>query len=418
MYKLTLENEIGKQIVFNQIGGPYTITNISGLGPADGTINMNATALIDGATFNSSKVNVRQMLIAFVIEENAEANRLNVYDVIQVKKALTIYYQSDLSDVFLNGYVESVQVGYFEAKQSVTVSILCPFPYWKKAQQVINELSAIDDMFYFPFASEGGKNLLQNTEGSQTVGGITFTVNEDGSIEATGTASDYTWSAYVTQALTLAPGNYILNGCPSGGASTSYRLQAFVGSPSAPTLTANDYGNGASFTLTEESTVFVRMLIKGTVNNLIFYPMVRFSTYEDPTYQPYGYGEIVFGEIDNTTHAIVVNNGTVETGLTFELYATATIVNPKIFNYITQEYIGINFTLQAGDLITIITQEGQKSVTLLRNGLESNIFNSLMKDITWLQLPLGGAVFVYTVDSGLIANLNVTIKHYDLFEGV
>lgn len=413
MYKLTLQNEIGKQITFNQIGGPYTITNISGLGPADGTINMNATALIDGATFNSSKVNVRQMLIAFVIEENAEANRLEVYNVIQVKKPLTITYTSDLTDVFINGYVESVQVGHFEQKQSVTVSILCPFPFWKNAQQVINELSAIDDMFHFPFASEGGKNLLEVTANSTTINGITFTINDDGSVTVDGTATAN--ANLILGSINLTAGvTYELNGCPSGGGGNTYRLywQGVSGN--------YDEGEGSTYTPTEDGTINIRLVVYNgaTVDNLTFYPMVRYSTYIDDTYQPYGYGEIVFGEIDNTTHAIVVNNGTVEAGLTFELYATATVVNPKIFNYITQEYIGVNFTLQAGDLITITTQEGQKSVTLLRNGTETNIFNYLMKDITWLQLPLGGAVFVYTVDSGLIANLNVTIKHFDLFEGV
>lgn len=418
MYNLTLENDNGLQLEFNQVGGPYTIVQIEGLDPADATINTNTTALLDGATFNSSKVQMRSLNIAFVIEQNVEANRLAMYKVIQPKKPITIYYKSDLMDVFINGYVESLKVGHFDQKQMVTTSIICPFPYWKNAQEVINELSATISMFHFPFASEGGKNLLQTTEESQSVGGINFTVNADGSINANGTANDYTWSAYVTQSLTLVPGNYILNGCPSNGSSSTYRLQAFTGSPSAPTLTVNDYGSGASFTLTEQSTVLVRMLIKGTVNNLTFYPMIRYATIDNDTWQPYDFGEIVFGAIDYTTNAIIDNNGTVDTGLTFELYARGTIVNPKIFNYITQEFIGINFTFQAGDLVTINTQKGQKSITLLRGGIESNLFNSVMKNVTWLQLPSGGAAFVYTVESGLISNLSVTIKHYDLFEGV
>lgn len=285
MYKLTLENEDEKQIVFNQLGGPYTITDIEGLGPAGAVINTNVTALIDGGTFNSSKVEMRTINLAFVIESDVEVNRLNMYKVIQPKKPITMYYKSELMDVFINGYVESVNVGYFDQKQTVTVSILCPFPFWKNAQEIVNELSAINDLFHFPFAST-----------------------------------------------------------------------------------------------------------------------------EEP--------EIVFGEIDYTTNAVVDNNGTVDTGLTFELYARGTVTNPKIFNYVTQEFIGLNFTFQAGDLVTINTQKGQKSITLLREGVESNLFNSLMKNVTWLQLPSGGAAFVYTIEDGLISNLTVTIKHYDLFEGV
>ena len=413
MYNLTLENEDNKQLVFNQVGGPYTITDISGLSPADATINTNTTALLDGGTFNSSKVNMRQILLNFVIEEEAESNRLEVYNVIRPKKSISVYYQSELTDVFINGYVESVNVGHFEAKQSVTVSILCPFPYWKNAQEVIDELQAVINMFYFPFGSEGGKNLLQNTANTTRTSGITFTVNSDGSVTANGTATS---NAYlVIGSVNLNAGvTYALNGCPSGGGNSTYRLywQGVSGN--------YDEGEGTTYTPQSDTTINIRMVVYSgaTVDNLTFYPMVRYSTYEDDSYQSYGYGEIVFGEIDPTTNIVVDNNGTVDCGLIFELYAMSTITNPKIYNYITQDFIGLNFTMQAGDLITINTGPGEKGVTLLRNGEETNIFNSLMKDITWLQLPSSGAVFVYTIDDGLIANLNVKIKHYDMYEGV
>ena len=74
--------------------------------------------------------------------------------------------------------------------------------------------------------------------------------------------------------------------------------------------------------------------------------------------------------------------------------------------------------MQAGDVIIITTGRGEKSVTLLREGVETNLFNYLMEGITWLQLEVGGSAFVYEIGSGLISDLLVTIKHRDLFEGV
>ena len=56
MYKLILQNEDGLQLEFNNLGGSYNITNITGLSPAKATINTNQAALIDGAIFNSAKV--------------------------------------------------------------------------------------------------------------------------------------------------------------------------------------------------------------------------------------------------------------------------------------------------------------------------------------------------------------------------
>ena len=74
--------------------------------------------------------------------------------------------------------------------------------------------------------------------------------------------------------------------------------------------------------------------------------------------------------------------------------------------------------MQIGDLITITTSQGNKTITLLRGGVRTNIFNLLDKNSTWLQLDINDSVFVYTVDEGNVTDLEITIKHYDLYEGV
>lgn len=284
MFNMYLENKDGKTLQFGA-STPYTITEFSGLNPPKATINTNTTATLDGGMFNSAKLQMRSINLAFAIEENVEVNRLAVYEVVQPKNPINLYYQSEMLDVFISGYVEEISPSYFAKKQIVTVSILCPFPYFKSAQQVINELSSVTKMFHFPFASTAEK-------------------------------------------------------------------------------------------------------------------------------------EIVFGVIDTLTSVSILNRGSVKTGLTFELYAKNSITNPKIFNYQTGEFLAINTTMQDGDLITVTTGEGNKTITLLRDGVETNIFNLLDKNSTWLQLDIGGGVFVYEVGEGSTVNLSVTISHYDLFEGV
>lgn len=427
MYKLILENEDSLQLTFNGLNGDYLITNITGLSPAKATINTNQAALLDGAIYNSSKVQMRTINIAFTIEKRVEINRLFVYQVLRPKKPITVYYQSNILDVKINGYVESVNVTHFDQKQIATVAIMCPSPYWQSALEVITEMSAVDDMFYFPFASEGGKNLLpypyDNT--TRTNNGVTYTDNGDGTITANGTATAY--SDFNCQSrtdtktpFTLADGTYIINGCPEGGSSTTYRILVGITQNGSWKTIAADSGNGATFTYNSSMGnlgVVIAVYNGATVNNVTFKPMIRYATM-DASWQPYDYGEIVFGEFSSENNAVVQNFGGIETGLTFELFATGTVVNPKIFNYITNEYIGLNFTMLEGDLITITTGIGNKTVSLFRNGQTTNIFNSLMQGSTWLQLPNAGGVFVYTVDSGLIADLEITIKHYDLYEGV
>lgn len=127
--------------------------------------------------------------------------------------------------------------------------------------------------------------------------------------------------------------------------------------------------------------------------------------------------KLVFGVREALSNVVVTNKGTAETGLTIELYALGEVRNPKVYNYVTQEFIGLSGTIQAGDLITITTGVGEKAIKLTRNGVTTNAFNMIADGSSWLQLPVEGAVFVYTAESGFSA-LTVTIKHYNLFEGV
>ena len=159
MFNIIFENKNGLQLHFGA-GTPYTITDFEGLNPPKATINTNATATLDGAMFNSSKLDMRSINIAFAIEEDAEKNRLAVYEVIQPKNPLRIYFQSDYLDIFIDGYVESLDIPYFARKQIITVSVLCPRPYFKSAQEIIDSLSAVLPKFTFPFASEAAGDLI------------------------------------------------------------------------------------------------------------------------------------------------------------------------------------------------------------------------------------------------------------------
>lgn len=284
MFEMIFENKNGKQLHFGA-GTPYTIMEFSGLNPPKAVININETALLDGATFNSSKLQMRSINVAFAIEYDAEDSRLKCYEVIQNKHPLRIYYKSERLDVFIDGYVEEFDFTYFAKKIIATVSVLCPAPYLKGAQEVVNELTDIISVFHFPFAS------------------------------------------------TATP-------------------------------------------------------------------------------------ELVMGEIDTLTDVAVENKGNVVCGLTFELYARKALKNPSVYNYLTGDFFKINIDMQMGDLITVTTGQGNKTISLLRSAVSTNIFNLLDKNSTWLQLDIGGSVFVYEVEEGQATDLIITIKHYDLYEGV
>lgn len=114
----------------------------------------------------------------------------------------------------------------------------------------------------------------------------------------------------------------------------------------------------------------------------------------------------------------IINTGDVECGIIIELFAASgNVVKPVIYDVFTKEFIKINFTLLQSDKITINTNQGEKLVTLTRNGVTTNAMGYLSPDSTWIQLAAGDNVFTYSSDSGN-ANLQITFKTQLLYGGV
>lgn len=139
-------------------------------------------------------------------------------------------------------------------------------------------------------ANAGAKNLLKITATSQTIGGVTFTVNDDQTVTVNGTNDGTGASAFMIvpneQAITIPDGNYILSGCPASGGS-NYDLRWYSYSQGK---SAYDTGAGALVTKdgnTKGSNIAIVVKTGQTANNLIFKPMIRHAEITDDTFVPY-----------------------------------------------------------------------------------------------------------------------------------
>lgn len=113
----------------------------------------------------------------------------------------------------------------------------------------------------------------------------------------------------------------------------------------------------------------------------------------------------------------VENPSSVDVGMKVEFYANSEVINPSLLNVNTNETMKLNYTMQAGDTITVNTYRGKKAITLLRNGIETNIFNYKAIDFVFLQLYQGKNLFKYNADSN-ISGLEVTIYYKAYYAGV
>lgn len=131
------------------------------------------------------------------------------------------------------------------------------------------------------------KNLLNNNLTTQTVNGITYTVNADKSITVNGTAtadSNIKIDVYAgTDGLEIG-NKYILSGVPKGVTGCCmYLINSNVN------FKAEDFGDGAEFTFPEIDIIYFVILVNSgtTLNNVTFYPMIRYASIENDSYEPY-----------------------------------------------------------------------------------------------------------------------------------
>lgn len=282
MFSLRIGNQKNEILDFTK-DDRYAVIAISGLGPPNAIINTTAIALTDGSRFNSSRINERNIVITIRLRYDVENARLNLYRFFKSKFPCRFYYRNSRRNVFIDGYVEAVEIDLFSTQETAQISIICPDPYFKDLTTTYTSISKIIPKFEFPFSIDAS--------------GIEFSVSE------------------------------------------------------------------------------------------------------------------------REKRTNVINHGDVPTGIIMELKANGRILQPKIYNSDTKEMFGLRVDMQMGDLITINTRKGQKSITLLRNGITTNILNDIMEKSTWFQLSPGDNVFTYTCDVGE-EFFDMQIIHNDLYEGV
>ncbi|MBR1737951.1 MAG: phage tail family protein [Firmicutes bacterium] len=162
MFKVTLTSDSGSIMLTNNPA--YTVTSVSGLDPANANVNLSENALFDGATFNSSKVSTRNIVINFAINKPAGTNRVQLYKTVKPKRSIRVYVENSGRKAYIDGYVESLSVDMFAGKEVAQISILCPYPFFTDKAS--------------PYTATGDMVLTADNSGDVETGlNITITAN-------------------------------------------------------------------------------------------------------------------------------------------------------------------------------------------------------------------------------------------------
>lgn len=163
MYTAIVENAKGERLELTH-NPAFIVKSITGLNPPNATINTNANANFDGSTFNSSKLNERNIVITILPRGDVEQSRQLLYQYIKSKQFVRFYYRNRSRNVYIDGRVETFECDFFENPQQAQISIVCPSPYFMDVETKTNEISYILKGFTFPFCTNEGETFVFGTE--------------------------------------------------------------------------------------------------------------------------------------------------------------------------------------------------------------------------------------------------------------
>lgn len=152
MFTAKVKNEAGEELVLTGREDEYQIIRIEGLNPPEAQVNLVPLVAMDGARYNSARLETREIVITIRLNGEVETNRLRLYRYFRTKGKVTFFYANDTLDVSIEGYVSAFEIDHFSAGETAQITILCPYPYFSALDAIIADNSRSVAKFIFPFS--------------------------------------------------------------------------------------------------------------------------------------------------------------------------------------------------------------------------------------------------------------------------
>lgn len=137
---LTVVNEYNNYISIT-VGDPsakYFIKNIDGLGPVKADITTSTYVTRDGSSFQNARATFRNIVMQLGFNPTYSTSndpygdlRRDLYSYFSPKSKIIIVFENvNMEPVYIDGWVESFEPTIFSKDPDVTISIICPEPYF------------------------------------------------------------------------------------------------------------------------------------------------------------------------------------------------------------------------------------------------------------------------------------------------
>ena len=169
-----------------------------------------------------------------------------------------------------------------------------PYSQGKVTREMLNDKLCENLIPYPYYSTTHTKNGLQYTDGGSG------TVDIDGTATA---QTSFIFNHRIDNDLILPAGTYSISGCPQGGSNKTYRLVVARTSKSTGSFEsiATDYGDGATFTLTEETDLYIgfEVLSGVTITKMSVSPMLVKGNIIPKEYKPYSQAKVTKKQISD-----------------------------------------------------------------------------------------------------------------------
>ena len=136
MFSLKIQNAKGELFELSHNHQNYIVTDVQGLTIPQIINNTASGGTVDGAFYNSSRMETRNIVITVRLVGDIEGNRQRLYKMFSLKRPNTIFFKNANRDLKIVGYVEVIEGDLFVQDESIQISIICPRPYWESAQAI------------------------------------------------------------------------------------------------------------------------------------------------------------------------------------------------------------------------------------------------------------------------------------------
>lgn len=161
--KIEVRTAIGMLLVLplDEISNGFAIEDIEGLDPVKATIVSSSFAQLDGAQYQSSRRETRNIILKLALEPDYVTTsvrdlRTNLYSFFMPKTEISLrFFMTDGPTVDITARVESLETILFTDKPKVSISLLCFDPDFLELEPVVIEGDTVSDSTEFLISYEG-----------------------------------------------------------------------------------------------------------------------------------------------------------------------------------------------------------------------------------------------------------------------